>query len=79
MKMGDASKEFIGMGEAALAYGLDPATLRKRIEQGRLTVFFHPRDLRYRLLKVSELETLLHGPRPAGRVEIQESAAGVAF
>jgi len=70
----DATKELIGQREAARKYGLSPATIRRRIKDGRLPVFVRDIDDQRKLVRSRDLEALMR-PHPLNSTE---KAAGVA-
>ena len=68
------TEELIGQREAARKYGLSPATIRRRIRDGRLPVYVRPIDDQRKLVRARDLEALMQ-PRPLSGTE---KAAGVA-
>jgi excisionase family DNA binding protein len=57
----------VSIDEAAKRFDVSTDTVRRRIAQGRLTVFLDGRDRRRRLVSLEQLEQLLK-PRPLERV-----------
>lgn len=55
------TQEYIGTLEAERRYRISAVTIRKKVRAGLLTTYADPWDARRVLLKVSELEALLHG------------------
>jgi excisionase family DNA binding protein len=57
----------VSIDEAAKRFDVSTDTVRRRVAQGRLTVFLDGRDRRRRLVSLEQLEQLLK-PRPLERV-----------
>ncbi len=70
----DATEELIGQREAARKYGLSPATIRRRIKDGRLPVFVRDIDDQRKLVRSRDLEALMRPRQLTGNT----TAAGVA-
>ncbi len=70
----DATQDFIGQREASRKYGVSPGTIRRRIKDGRLSVFVRDIDDQRKLVRARDLEALMQ-PRPLNGTE---KAAGVA-
>ena len=54
----EGTPEFVSALQAARLLGISDATLRRRIRRGLLPVYTDVADRRFRLLKVSDLESL---------------------
>jgi hypothetical protein len=59
-----ATEEYITMTEASRRSGMSPPAITRRVRSGELPTYRDARDTRVRLVKVSDLDRLLSGPKP---------------
>lgn len=59
-----AHEEYISVGEAAQRLGVSKGTMAKWIREGYIKAEASPRDRRFKLVPVSEVERLTIFPKP---------------